>query len=607
MSFGDVIKGWYGGGGAAGRMPPLPSSTGDNEPVSPLTLPEEASKPGSTRYETGFDPTALERGAKAIREINASPHADEALRLAKMQETTRQHELAVQLEMARTQQYEHQRAAEEARRGRLREEEEQARRTAEYQARLQQQLNERKLQDRKKYDEEQLSRQRQEFMRQEEFRRQTEAKIQAERQRTIEKENEARKELAKTQALAEAEGRIKEERANKDIILEKLRTSKEQDRTTKLATIQEWGKQAGDWGRAVNDTLTDRQKMASVALGVGAVCLAIYGARTTTHTLGRFVESRIGKPSLVRETSRLNFRSLLHTAQSPVKTMAQLVSKRKDIFDGIIFPADLHARLSWVARGTVNTKNHGAAYRHMMFHGPPGTGKTLFARSLALNSGLDYAIISGGDFAPLGKDAVTQLHKVFDWAEASRKGTILFIDEADAFLRSGREGGTNMSEDMRNCLSAFLQRTGADSDRFMLILTSNLPLSHFDFAVRDRIDECIEFPYPGLEEREAMLRLYFDRYIKSHHLTWRQKLKGARPIITEGFEDKEGEVSPFQRLSEMTDGFSGRQLSKLMIAMRAVVYGHLSPKLTPQAAEAVLKFKLSQNEHLGLHHVQQKS
>ena len=49
---------------------------------------------------------------------------------------------------------------------------------------------------------------------------------------------------------------------------------------------------------------------------------------------------------------------------------------------------------------------------------------------------------------------------MFDWAEASRKGTILFIDEADAFLRSGREGGTNMSEDMRNCLSAFLQRTG---------------------------------------------------------------------------------------------------------------------------------------------------
>lgn len=54
---------------------------------------------------------------------------------------------------------------------------------------------------------------------------------------------------------------------------------------------------------------------------------------------------------------------------------------------------------------------------------PPGTGKTLFARSLALNSGLDYAIIAGGDFAPLGKDAVTQLHKVY-WDQLKR-GTLV--------------------------------------------------------------------------------------------------------------------------------------------------------------------------------------
>lgn len=99
--------------------------------------------------------------------------------------------------------------------------------------------------------------------------------------------------------------------------------------------------------------------------------------------------------------------------------------------------------------------------------------------------------------------------------------------------------------------------TGADSQRFMLILTSNLPLHHFDYAVRDRIDEvcavvlvhvwllicfleasschvirpfrsprhaipqCIEFPRPGADEREQMLRMFFDRYITSHKLTWR--------------------------------------------------------------------------------------
>ena len=52
--------------------------------------------------------------------------------------------------------------------------------------------------------------------------------------------------------------------------------------------------------------------------------------------------------------------------------------------------------------------------------GPPGTGKTLFAKGLARHSGLDYAIITGGDVAPLGREAVSEMHKLFDWAQASR-------------------------------------------------------------------------------------------------------------------------------------------------------------------------------------------
>lgn len=58
----------------------------------------------------------------------------------------------------------------------------------------------------------------------------------------------------------------------------------------------------------------------------------------------------------------------------------------------------------------------------MLLHGPPGTGKTLFARTLAKQSGMDYAIMSGGDVGPLGKDAVEEVNKLFDWANKSKKG-----------------------------------------------------------------------------------------------------------------------------------------------------------------------------------------
>ena len=42
-----------------------------------------------------------------------------------------------------------------------------------------------------------------------------------------------------------------------------------------------------------------------------------------------------------------------------------------------------------------------------------------------MHSGMDYAVMTGGDVVPLGKDGVTAMHKVFDWANASRKGSVI--------------------------------------------------------------------------------------------------------------------------------------------------------------------------------------
>lgn len=141
--------------------------------------------------------------------------------------------------------------------------------------------------------------------------------------------------------------------------------------------------------------------------------------------------------------------------------------------------------------------------------GPPGTGKTMAAKRLARTSGLDYAIMSGGDVAPLGGKAVTQLHELFNWAERSNRGLLLFIDEADAFLGKRGEG---MSEGMRGALNALLFRTGDQSRDFAVVLATNRP-GDLDAAVLDRMDEALEFPLPGAGERLDILRLYLDKYI----------------------------------------------------------------------------------------------
>ena len=61
----------------------------------------------------------------------------------------------------------------------------------------------------------------------------------------------------------------------------------------------------------------------------------------------------------------------------------------------------------------VNAKKNNAPFQHVLLYGPPGTGKTLFARTIARESGLDYAIMTGGDVGPLGRDGVDEINKLF--------------------------------------------------------------------------------------------------------------------------------------------------------------------------------------------------
>jgi ATPase family AAA domain-containing protein 3A/B len=182
----------------------------------------------------------------------------------------------------------------------------------------------------------------------------------------------------------------------------------------------------------------------------------------------------------------------------------------------------------------------------------------MFARGLAHHSGLDYAILTGGDIAPLGRDAVTELHKLFDWAKTSRRGLLLFVDEADAFLQS-RETA-RISEDQRNALNAFLFRTGTESDNFMMVYASNQP-SQFDPAVMDRIDEMVGFDLPQEEERRTMIAMYIDKYLLKPP-TW------AKKVTTEDIGDAE-----IEQVVKMTEGFSGRAISKMAIAWQAAAYG----------------------------------
>lgn len=223
------------------------------------------------------------------------------------------------------------------------------------------------------------------------------------------------------------------------------------------------------------------------------------------------VLARFGKPQLIRETSKLYSNNIFTLPYHYGKKFIHQKMRRteKDLLQGIILEKNLEDQLREISYAVLNRKKHFAPCKNLMFYGPPGTGKTLFAKKLALQSGLEYAVMVGSDIAPLGPLAVQELNKLFDWAENQTKGIILFIDEADAFLRNRKS--PEMSEYMRHTINSFLYRTGTPSDNVIVVMATNTP-EQLDEAVHDRIDEIIGFGLPSVAERRTMLFHYLVKY-----------------------------------------------------------------------------------------------
>lgn len=313
---------------------------------------------------------------------------------------------------------------------------------------------------RKRYEEQLVQQQRSQD---ENLRRQEEsvAKQEAMRRATLEHEMELREKNKMKLLEAEYRAKAKVDRENRDITLEQIRLKAQESRVTLLEGIKTAGNVVGAGAQAM---LNDWQKVVTAASGLSLLALGIYSARGATGVTARYIEARIGKPSLVNETSRF---SLLEAARHPIQVFKRFTSKPTDALQGVILRPKLEERLRDVAIATKNTKRNQGYFRNILMYGPPGTGKTMFVKRLAQHSGMDYAIMTGGDVGPMGRDAVTAIHKVFDWAHTSRKGLLLFIDEADAFLR--KRSSERISEDMRSTLNAFLYRTGEQNPKFMLV------------------------------------------------------------------------------------------------------------------------------------------
>lgn len=504
-----------------------------------------------------FDSTALERAAKAAKELEKSKFATQALDLSKQQEVTRQKEQMVKIKEyeAHVEQMkiEGKRVDGEEKRKYLEQESQIAKSKSEYQDQL----------ARRRYEDQLVQQQR---MQEENLRKQEEsvAKQEAMRKNTLEHEMELRAKADMKRIQSEMTAKAKIERENQDLYLEQIRLRAKENRSTVMEGIQTAGSVLG---AGMQTFLADWDKITAAAAGFSLLALGVYTAKRGTGVASSYVEARLGKPSLVRDTSRF---SAFEVVKSPISTVKKLTRKPQDALSGVVLEPTLEHRLRDVALATKNTKLNRGLFRNLLFHGPPGTGKTMFAKKLAMHSGMDYAVLTGGDIAPMGRDGVTAMHKVFDWAQTSRKGLILFVDEADAFLR--KRSSEKISEDLRSTLNAFLYRTGEQSDKFMLVLASNTP-EQLDWAINDRLDEMVEFPLPGDEERNRLVRLYFEKYVLQQLV---EGSGGGRKIRVE--EMDYGKLCT--EIAVTARGMSGREIAKLGVAWQAAGYASEDGVLT---------------------------
>ena len=154
-----------------------------------------------------------------------------------------------------------------------------------------------------------------------------------------------------------------------------------------------------------------------------------------------------------------------------------------------------------------------------------------------------------------------------------------------------------MSEFMRHTINSFLYRTGSPSDNVIVVLATNSP-EQLDEAVHDRIDEIVGFKLPTVNERKIMLYHYLVMYCQPP-VTTKEKLKfaykhpkslyqGKKLIRMEGVSH-----DVVMNIANETEGFSGREIQKMVVAWHDAAFTLPDPVLTPEVMSKILyKFHL---------------
>jgi ATPase family AAA domain-containing protein 3A/B len=341
--------------------------------------------------------------------------------------------------------------------------------------------------------------------------------------------------------------------------------------------------QSGSWG---------------FALAILSFSLAILLARHGMGLLSQLLEHWLTRPSLIRDTSRMNFcaefvAAIFLRSFGGRRDAKQRASAGEGLGPGVILGVAEEQRLLEVVSAVRGAQEHGVELQHLLLSGAPGTGKTMVARRLADLCDLDYAILSGADLGPLGTRAAAEVHRLMAWAQSSPRGMLLLIDEAEAIAPSRRRRSVRLGEAAVGALNALMYNTGAVGSRFMLVMATSRP-EDLDEGILDRMDHAVELSLPGSADRLRLCKYYFSLYFTGQGPARRNRnffgSRRARPIVCA--PDWDADVA-LADLAGRSEGLSGREVDKILLAVQAAVYGTEDCTLTGELWRLVIERQLA--------------
>ncbi|MEH1770890.1 MAG: ATP-binding protein [Nostoc sp.] len=205
----------------------------------------------------------------------------------------------------------------------------------------------------------------------------------------------------------------------------------------------------------------------------------------------------------------------LASTRPQLDTLAQRLDP-KATWDNIVLPAEetnlLHQIADQIRQrslvyqqwGFHNRMNRGMGIS-ALFAGESGTGKTMAAEVIANDLQLNlYRIDLSSVVNKYIGETEKNLRRLFDAAEDG--GAILFFDEADALFGKRSEVKDSHDRHANIEVNYLLQRL--EAYRGLAILATNLK-SSLDHAFMRRLRFIVNFPFPGVAERQVMWQKVF--------------------------------------------------------------------------------------------------